>query len=416
MTKNLKFGNIYQKTDFFTVLVLNIAKYCDTIIMIGYPQQLQKGLKMEKKKSTSSKTIAKRIVLWLILCGTALAMLAVLGFYIVVVSGIFPTVTDTWICTAMTTMNHKYLATWFFSEEKIEKTMERNKVDDSGYSTDISEIEIQTPPETPDVSGETDEPEIIVDTYLEEGYSLLEEGLYLKEASGTNWKGWLMLITDPKRVRLEDTKRQFVCGQKVMTMIENAGAVAGINGGGFSDGPNYDSNGGTPAGMVIEDGVLVFPTDEESIKNETFSMVGMNSDGVLVLRRCTPEWAMANDIVSAVTFNPFIIVNGEGIVKNGTGGWGIAPRTAIGQRKTGEIIFLVIDGRQVGHSIGADLLPIQETLLAENCINAAMMDGGSSTVMIYNKEFVNRPSLGFERYINNCWVVMPIENKNETDE
>lgn len=366
---------------------------------------------MENKKTVG---IIKKICLWITLCAAAAAMLAILGFYIVVVSGIFPTVTDTWICTAMTTMNHKYLATWFFSEEKIEEVMERNTVDDSGYSTDISEIDIPSPEVEQDETETEAEPEKEpVDPYIEEGYELLEKGLYLKEVSGSNWKGWLMLIKDPKRVRIEDTRRQFVCGQKVMTMIENAGAVAGINGGGFSDGPNYDSNGGTPAGMVIENGVLVFPTDEESIKNEVFSMVGMNSDGILVLRRCTPQWALENDIVSAVTFNPFIIVNGEGIVKSGTGGWGIAPRTAIGQRKTGEIIFLVIDGRQVGHSIGVDLLPIQETLLAEGCINAGMMDGGSSTVMIYNKEFVNRPSLGFERYINNCWVVMPIDDSEQ---
>ena len=74
---------------------------------------------------------------------------------------------------------------------------------------------------------------------------------------------------------------------------------------------------------------------------------------------------------------------------------------------------MVVDGRQVGYSIGTDLLPLQETLLAEGCHNAAMMDGGSSTVMIYNKEFVNKPSLGFERYINNCWVVLPCDETEE---
>lgn len=361
------------------------------------------GAYILNNKKTTLHTF-KKVLLSVFLTLVALVLAGVIGFYVVIVSGIFPKLTDLWVCTAMTTLSHKYLATWFFSEERIEEIMERNTVDDSGYSTDVDQVEIKEP-----------EPEINVDSYVEEGYILLEEGLYLKEVSGENWKGWLMLTTDPRRIKLEDTRRQFECGQKVMTMIENAGAVAGINGGGFSDGPNYDSNGGMPAGLVIENGVLVYPTDEESIENEIHSMIGLNSDGVLVLRKCTAKWALENDIVSAVAFTPYIIVNGEGIVKHGTGGWGIAPRTAIGQRKTGEIIFLVIDGRQVGHSIGVDLLPIQETLLAEGCINAAMMDGGSSTVMIYNKEFVNKPSLGFERYINNAWVVMPIEKNEESD-
>lgn len=348
-----------------------------------------------------------------------LGILGALAFYVLIVSGLFPHYQSMWICTAMTTLNHQYLATWFFSDEKIAEVLAENQVDDSGYSTDIGDITI--PDKTPEAKDPDDGEEngdgsgadapLVPETdpYLEEGYEKLEEGLYLKEASGENWKGWLMLISDPKRVKLVDTQRQFICGQKVMQMIENAGAVAGINGGGFTDGPNYDSNGGTPSGLIIEDGVLVYPTDPHTIANTTYSMIGINADGVLVLRHCTAQWALDNGIVSAVSFTPFIIVNGEGVIKSGTGGWGIAPRTALGQRKTGEIIFMVVDGRQIGHSIGVDLLPLQETLLAEKCHNAAMMDGGSSTVMIYNKEFVNKPSLGFERYINNCWVVMPAQ-------
>ena len=361
--------------------------------------------------------IIKKVVLCVFLSFVSLAILGAISFYILIVSGLFPSLQSTWICTAMTTLSHQYLATWFFSDEKIEQVLDEAMVDDSGYSTNVDDIKI------PDKSTESSEEEKIddvpeipvpeVDPYIEEGYTELEEGLYLKEVSGDNWKGWLMLISDPKRVKLEDTRNQFVCGQKVMTMIENAGAIAGINGGGFADGPNYDSNGGTPSGIVIEDGILVNPTNPTAISQTVYSMVGINSDGVLVLRQCTAQWALDNNIVSAVSFKPFIIVNGEGIIKSGTGGWGIAPRTAIGQRQTGEIIFMVVDGRQIGHSIGVDLLPLQETLLAEKCHNAAMMDGGSSTVMIYNKEFVNKPSLGFERYINNCWVVMPITEENE---
>ncbi|MBR5528224.1 MAG: phosphodiester glycosidase family protein [Clostridia bacterium] len=366
---------------------------------------------MAKCSHKEKNTIIKKVILSFLISALILSFIGAAAFYVLIISGLFPSLQHTWICTAMTTLNHKYLATAFFSQEKIERVMAENFVDDTGYETDISQVKIpeKTDPKPIPQKEITETPKKEpADPYIEEGYEKLEEGLYLKPASGDNWKGWLMLISDPKRVKLEDTRRQFECGQKVMTMIDNAGAIAGINGGGFSDGPNYDSNGGTPAGLVITDGNIVYPTTPESISDETFNMIGINSDGVLVLRQCTPQWAIDNGIVSAVSFNPYIIVNGEGIIKRGTGGWGIAPRTAIGQRQTGEIIFMVIDGRQIGHSIGADLLPLQETLLGEKCINAAMLDGGSSTVMIYNNEFVNKPSLGFERYINNCWVVMPI--------
>ena len=361
-------------------------------------------------------------------CIAIFAVAFAIGFYVLIVSGLFPKITNMWVCTAWGTMHHRYLATWFFSQETIDRIIESERVNDEGFETDVNQIEIpeesvENTEEIPEEVEQSEEiveetvPEVEVDVYVEQGYQKLEEGLYLKEASGSGWKGWLMLIDDPKRVRVEDTRRQLDCGQKVSTMIKNAGAVAGINGGGFTDGPNYDSNGGTPSGVVIENGILVYPTEQDLIENKTYNMVGMNADGVLVLRQCTPKWAIENGIVSAVSFSPYIIVNGKGLVKEGTtGGWGIAPRTAIGQRQTGEIIFMVVDGRQAGHSMGCDLLPLQETLLAEGCHNAAMMDGGSSTVMIYNDEFVNRPSLGFERYINNCWVVLPVQETSENTE
>ena len=232
----------------------------------------------------------------------------------------------------------------------------------------------------------------------------MEDGVYLKEVEGSSYRGYVMLVSDPTRVKLVDTANQFSCGQTVMQMSERVGAVAAINGGGFNDGPNYDSNGGSPSGIIIEDGKLVNPSRPSA--NDNYNIIGMTSNGIFTLQHGSSQWAMDNDIYSAVSFSPFLVVNGVGQI-NGSGGWGIAPRTALGQRATGEMLFLVIDGRQVGWSIGCDLDVLQNTLLDEGCVNAAMLDGGSSTVMIYRGEFVNRPALGFERYINNCWVVMP---------
>ena len=406
---------------------------------------------------------------------TAVSLIAagILAFFVLIVAGASPKLQTIWICSAMRTMSHKYLATAFFPEDYIAEIMEKNEIDDSGYDSDIlffgkkdppkkdphegldailaidpSETVAEEVPETekaekteeipeetepapetektpeteapaPEIIPETEEipepekipePEVIPEpepelpAYIREGYEKLEEGIYLKEVSGLTWRGYVMLIEDPLRVKLTDTSRQYSCGENVMTMTKNAGAVAGINGGGFQDGANYDSNGGMPAGLLIEDGNLVYPfvTDET-----VYNMIGINDGGGLVLRHCTAQWALDNNIVSAVSFAPFVVVNGEGLIKNGSGGWGIAPRTAIGQRETGEFLFLVIDGRQADWSIGCDLDVLQDVMLAEGAYNAAMLDGGSSTAMVYSGEYVNRPSLGHERWINNCFVVMP---------
>ena len=423
----------------------------------------------------------------LFLTGFTLVIAGILAFFILIVAGASPKLQTIWICSAMRTMSHKYLATAFFSDEYIAGIMEANEVDDSGYDSVIldfsdrnketeteppapesepavvpdpeteeetspetqpesetetqlesetepeSELQPETEPETePETDPETEivpEPETEAETekkppasysqetdeipqlpqetegdYISEGYEMLEEGLYLKQVSGLTWRGYVMLIEDPMRVKLVDTSQQYTCGENVMTMTKNAGAVAGINGGGFQDGANYDSNGGTPAGLLIEDSKIVYPLE---IDDTVYNMIGINDGGALVLRHCTAQWALDNNIVSAVSFAPFLVVNGEGLIKNGSGGWGIAPRTAIGQRETGEFLFLVIDGRQADWSIGCDLDVLQEVMLEEKAYNAAMLDGGSSTAMVYSGEYINRPSLGHERWINNSFVVMP---------
>lgn len=348
---------------------------------------------------------------------TTLGIAGILAFYILIVAGASEKLQTMWVCTAMTTMNHKYLATLFIPEERINEIMEANRVDDSQHDSIILSFNKKEttppetePPESTETPIETEPPETEPPVpegpdYIAEGYDELESGLYLKEVSGSGWRGYVMLIEDPMRVKLVDTSKQYTCGENVKTMVANSGAVAGINGGGFQDGANYDSNGGMPAGLLIEDSQLVYPYQADNAI--VYNMIGINGDGALVLRHCTSQWALDNDIVSAVTFQPFLVVNGEGMIKNGTGGWGIAPRTAIGQRETGEFLFLVIDGRQVDWSLGCDLDVLQDVMLAEGAINAAMLDGGSSTAMVYNDGYINRPSLGHERWINNAFVVMP---------
>lgn len=336
---------------------------------------------------------------------SSLGMAMFISFYIVVLSGLFPSIQELWVTSAMTTMTHQWLATFFIDYETISDILERTYVDDSGYETSTELVD------TKGDSGIEDYYSIFglksnffakEKEYYSQGYEKLDDGIFTKEVSGSTWHGYLMLVSDPSRVSITDTSKQFVCGETVKTMVRNAGGIAGINAGGFADGPNYDSNGEIPSGLLIKNSKVIYPLSDTG---QTYNVIGLNTDNVLVLGRMTQKQAIANNIRDCITFNPYLIVNGETVIKSGNGGWGIAPRTALGQRQTGEIIFLVIDGRQVGYSIGVDLKVLQDTLYDEGCINAAMCDGGSSTVMVFNDQYINKPSLGFERYINNCWVI-----------
>lgn len=335
-----------------------------------------------------------KIVKKILIIVVSLALLMFGVFILIVGYGFNRDLQTVWVTTAMTTMNHQWLATDFVPKETIERIMKENKVDDSKYNSTL-----QYKQDGVKKGGAS---------YTSEGYREVEGDLYIKDVSGETFKGYLLLVPDPSRVQIVDTKYQGKKGQNVMTMVKENGAIAGVNGGGFNDGPNYDSNGGLVAGLLIteKDG-LISPSVPDDINS--FSMIGLNKNGSLVLRHATSKWALNNGIQSAISFEPYLIVDGVGTIKSGTGGWGIAPRSAIGQRATGEIIFLVIDGRQLGYSIGADLKSVQDILIQEKCVQAADLDGGSSTAMVIAEKsdykYVNKPSLGHERFINNCFII-----------
>jgi exopolysaccharide biosynthesis protein len=68
------------------------------------------------------------------------------------------------------------------------------------------------------------------------------------------------------------------------------------------------------------------------------------------------------------------------------------PRTAIGIKKSGEVVFITLDGRQKGHSTGLTAKEFASFLKGYGLVDAAMLDGGSSTEMIIDDIIVNKLS------------------------
>lgn len=389
----------------------------------------------------------KKFLLVLLVLFFIIGFTGILSFYILVIKGESTYLQNLWVTTAMSTMNHQWLATSFIDQETIDNIIEGNKVDDTNLKTDLSLINpqkttqvikdtvtkqtIQTV-ETPDKTFKEDtsnssitvdgqyffneidsyiqsmdvlfkeekeeEPENKDEEYLAEGYEKLEEGLFKKDVSGKGWKGHLLMVTDPSRVSLVQTRYQFERGDLIKTLVPLHNGIAGINAGGFVDGPNYDSNGGKPAGLLVINGEII-----QSNGNMKHSVIGFNEDNILVLGKMTKQEVIDAKIRDAVEFSPFLIVNNELVdIRSGSGG--IAPRTALGQRVTGEVVYLCINGRMPS-SVGCDIRTLRDVLAAEKCVNAAMVDGGSSSVMFYRDHYINKPSLGRERYTNNCWLI-----------
>ena len=95
-----------------------------------------------------------------------------------------------------------------------------------------------------------------------------------------------------------------------------------------------------------------------------------------------------------------LIINGEKRELNGLGS-GANPRTAIGQRKDGSVLFLVTDGRGKNGHLGATASDLIEIMNEYGAINAANLDGGSSSTMYYKDSYL-MTSVTFY-YSNSSW-------------
>lgn len=278
--------------------------------------------------------------------------------------GPFKNIKELVVTSAMTTLNHQYLATLFLNETEIQSIMASNTIDDSKNSN-LDEISVNNT-ETTDNQG--------------------DKGIEVKEIKGNSFNGHLLIVNDAKRIQLGLTDNLGRFGMKLDDIVKKEHAVAGINAGGFQD-ENGQGNGGVPTGLVVKDGKIVFDDKLE----EKVSLIGFNKDGIMVIGKYSRSDITRLNIKDAVSFSPFLVINGEGVIKSGNGGWGIAPRTAIGQRKDGTVLMLVIDGRQIG-SLGATLKDVQNIMLENGAYNAANLDGGSSTTMVVDGKIINNPS------------------------
>ena len=313
--------------------------------------------------------IARNVSLFLLFEIIYIPLLAVL---LIFYTPYFTNTKEMIVTTAMTTMTHQYFATWFLSEDEINEILAKNRPSENLEDQVVEDIVVN---------------------------SNADDGIELVDVSSSSFKGYLLIINDPSRVKLASAPNLGVVGSTTSQIVEYYDAVAGINARGFAD--DALGTGGKVAGLVMQDGKVV-----NELSNSSGSVVGITEDNVLVLSN---SFTMSNlkklKVRDAVEFGPVIIINGQPTITSGNGGYGIQPRTAIAQRQDGAVLFLVIDGRQKD-SVGATLKNVQDILLQYGAYNAFNLDGGASSTMVYNGKVINNPSdmLG-ERYVPNAFIV-----------
>ncbi len=279
----------------------------------------------------------------------------------------------TWlVTTAMSTMNHQYLATTFYSGETINEILSENETIEPEENTDTSLIVAEEKP--------------YVDEYDKEILDREDDAIYkLIEIDEGSFSGYMAVIYDPSKIRVVTSKYLGTRGEYLVDMAKREKAVVAINGGGFID-INGLGNGGSPVGTIIQEGKIL--NYETGSYNR--GLIGFTNDNKLYLGKISAEEAINIGIRDAVEFGPFLIVNGESSFINGNGGYGYHPRTAIAQRQDGIVLFLVIDGRSL-KSRGADMNDLVNILLRYHAYNAANLDGGNSSVLVINNQIVNHP-------------------------
>lgn len=309
---------------------------------------------------------------------TVLALLLVtVGFCWILCKGPSPTARDVFVTSLLETSALKFIPYIFLSDETVSDIVNGNTViefeDSTDSDTQFTEKEEGIPPETIEV----------------------------KDITGPSYSGKMMIVHDPSRVKVASitTFSEEIGGKTVVKFAKEFGAVACVNGGGFSDG-NGVGSGGVPLGIVISNGEFLYGS-----KTTVSSVVAFDTDNRLIVGKMSGQEAIDRNVRDAVSFGPAFIVNGVPAEVSGTSG-GVNPRTVIGQRADGAVLILVIDGRQP-HTLGATYKECINVMLEYGAINAANLDGGTSTAMVYNGEIINScSSLYGPRRIPTAFIVV----------
>ncbi len=326
---------------------------------------------MRRNKIKKNNKGIKLVILFIVL-----DLLAIGGF--VMMYGPWSGVRNFYVTTAMKTKDHQYLAKIFYSDKTIEKIVNSNYFIEIKEEVKLDDVVIDTSPKASYKTKEDEE--ILTRTPGNEDYKIIELKVGIS-------KGYLVAIYDPTKVSLIRAKSFNIgrYGEQVTAMCNRYNASVCINGGGFEDPTGVGSD--IPLGYVIDDGAIAWPSSGWDTR--TGNLIGFNSEGkLLLLSDSTGEAALEAGMVDGLEFGPFLIVNGKPLEIVGDP-WGKSPRVAIGQRKDGVVLFLVIDGEN--YIDGASLQDVIDVLTRYGAYNAANLDGGHSSSLSVEGYLYNNP-------------------------
>ena len=215
------------------------------------------------------------------------------------------------------------------------------------------------------------------------------DGIRIERVAGDTYNAHVMIVRDPSTVYMGTSTEKYstaIPGKRITEMMDaNPDAVAAINAGAFFDNGTSDSSVGSyPLGLVVSNSKTVWESGQQPGLQ---GFAGFNNENILVVsqKNLSKKEAENLNIRDGCCFGPVLLMDGEVNLEAYNNNSGFNPRTAIGQRADGAVIFVCIDGRQVA-SPGGTYADIINIMVEFGAVNACNMDGGSSSVMMYRDE------------------------------
>jgi exopolysaccharide biosynthesis protein len=392
----------------------------------------ENGKKEKKKKKLSLKQKLIR---------GAVALCILVGMYLTIVYSDIPFIAKwrtIYIETAMTTNSHQWLATLFFPQSVIDEVMAKRQENldaQANVNSTWEDEDLETPESKSfyKVYWELDTSEFR--TYIKKHPNLIKNGydsiliedldnklkletsegdsilvldtanhLIIIGVKGEGYQGKMAIVKNPEQVELAKSTALGSYGQEAGSFGETQDALLVMNASGFVDVDGVGT-GGQVKGSLLIDGVEYGSPSTDA----TWKFCGMKKNNRMYVS--SYPTTSVSDYRWGVEFLPALIVNGESVV-DGTFGMGIQPRAAIGQAKNGDILMLVVDGRQIGYSLGCTVEDCKDIMLRYKGYQAMNLDGGSSAVMWYNGNYITSSSsvTGIGRYMPDAFIVKRAED------
>ena len=346
-----------------------------------------------KKKKKKGSGLLGRIIrrFFLVLFTVVILVLAALVLVMnLVFNGPSPAARDKLTMTLIEASATKWVPALFIGEDTVAEI--RESVSDSGLDEDVTDTTKVIIQANNVITGNSNE----WDSY--------PDGVRIERRSGDTYNAHIMIVRNPAQVYMGTSTEKFstaIPGKRITeVMAENPDVIAAINAGAFNDDGTASSYvGSTPLGLVMSNGNCVWTSGKQP-GLEGFA--GFNEDNILVVSKTNLSQSEAENlkIRDGCCFGPVLIVNGEVNLEAYNNKSGFNPRTAIGQRADGAVIFVCIDGRQAG-SMGGTYADVIDIMQEYGAVNACNMDGGSSSVMMYRDTYGKLGTAGETVMVNN---------------